>query len=58
MASSVYLLKVYGGGQGEPVSQNTLDGGEDHTLLRNSRLFRYREDGGCLEAGGNSLLRE
>ncbi len=36
------------------------DGGECHRavviLIRHCRLFRHRDDGGCLEAGGNTLM--
>lgn len=36
--------------------------GEGHRVLfiktRHSRSFRYRNDGGCLEAGGNALLQD
>lgn len=36
------------------------DGGESHRVVciktRHSRIFSYRNDDDCLEAGGNSLL--
>ena len=38
------------------------DGGERHRVVfvktRHSRSLRYSNDGGCLEAGGNSLLQD
>ena len=66
VSSGSKLVRVQAGR--DVVSENQFlkalhqDGGESHRavdiLTRHSRLFRYMDNVGCLEAGGDSLLWE